>query len=202
MHDAAKYGLWIPIKWINNQLGNGFLAGLATVILMFILIPTAAFMLTKFVSVKLRFLHNLVLFVMLGIVTILFYYNLYYSFFDPSSLNWNNWHNETAHILFAGIIVVFGFSILGKQIQDIEESRCPDCKYWDGYAYNRKLMFRDVERLKKWNEESRGNVVVGISNERYETHFKEGWKDSCKCIRCGHKWTLSRLVRGVNVTKI
>lgn len=192
MHDSANYWLWTPLNWINNKLGDGFLAGIVNVILLFILIPSAAFILTRFISIKMRFLHNLFLFVILILFSIVLYYHLFHSFFDPSAFNWKNWHNDTARYLYIGIIVLMGFFILRTQIRFIEESRCPDCKYWYGYVYNSELLSWSKRKFKLTSRNEYADGTSVVTGERYETHTDEDWEDSCACSRCGYRWTLSR----------
>ncbi len=192
MHNSAKSWVWIPLKWINTGLGDGFFAGVVSFLLITILITTTAFIFTKFTSTKMRFLPNFILVVLLIIATVGLLYNFYYSFFDPSAFNWANWQNETAHLLYLGLVGAGGVGALKVFIQRIYEERCPNCKYWNGYVYNRKLLFRNEKTYKHWTK----NTGDGsISNVRYETEINENWKDFCECGRCGNRWTLRRHVQ-------
>ncbi len=192
MHNNAGFWLWIPFQAVNTALGKGFFAGVANLILLIAIIPLIAFFMVKFISTSFRFIPNFLLMLLLIGVTLLTLSSMYFTFFDPSPFNWGNWQNDTGHLLYLVLAVPLGIGIMGSLIEIIYEQRCTSCKHWYGYAYNRKLLNRNVRRYKRWTETRYKDGSTSVSNERYETHTNENWKDYCECAKCGNRWTLRR----------
>lgn len=192
MKDGTYSFIWTPLKWINTKLGNGFFAGLFTIIFFVAFVFTVPFYITRFISTRLRFIPNLILAAILVFLTFSTVSSFYSSFFDPSAFNWDNWHNEFAHILYLGLTGLIGIGIMKRLIQAIYEVRCTNCKHWDGYVYSRELLNRDERKYKLWTETRYTDGTKRISNERYETEIDEDWKDFCECGRCGYRWSLQR----------
>lgn len=192
MKDGSYSFIWTPLKWVNVKLGNGFFAGLLTLILFIALVFSIPFIIIRFISTRLRFIPNLILAVILILLTFSTISSFYRSFFDPSSFNWYNWHNEFSPILFLGLTGLIGIALMKRLIQTIYELRCTRCKHWDGYVYNRSLINRAERQYKLWTETKYWDGSTQKSNERYETEVDEDWEDFCECGGCGHRWTLDR----------
>lgn len=192
MHDSAIPLIWTPMKWITMKLDTGFLAGVINILIVIILIPTLAFIITKFLSSRIRFLPNFFLILLLIVAAGGLVFGLYFSLYDASVFNWSNFSNETGHVVFIGITGVAIATIMKVQIETIYERRCTWCKYWEGYVYGSELLSRSQQRYKITTRTHYSDGSSSVSGTRYETHINENWKDFCECGRCGYRWTLRR----------
>lgn len=192
MHNRASSWLWTPLNWINMKLGSDFFAGLVHTILIAFFFPLIVFSIIRALSIMIRSMSNDTMILILIIFSIGVFIRHYFSFFDASAYNWNNWMNVAGNALY--VLLVGGGAIytLSKFIRICEERRCDACRYWYGYVYSRMLLSRNKDKYKFTTTTHYSDGSSRVTGVRYKTVIKEDWEDFCECGGCGHRWTLKR----------
>ena len=186
MHNNAFTLIWRPIKWFSVLLGDGFFAGLLVMLLYFIPV-LIGFFIARFISLGLRFLPNFLLYLIIIVVALFIYYQIYFSVFDASAFNRGNWHNEFMHIVFAFLTLAVMLGAYKQFSKYSKETRCPSCKYWYGGAFNREHLNTLITTTTTTTRYSDGTSYKSVDKE-----VEENWKDYCSCANCGHYWTIYR----------
>jgi hypothetical protein len=186
MHNDALILIWKPIKWISVLLGDGFFAGLLIVVLYFIPV-LIGFMVARILSLGLRFLPNFLIYLIIILLALFIYYQVYFSVFDASSFNRGNWFNEFMYIVFAFLTLSSMLGTYKVFYKHTRETRCPSCKYWYGGAFNREHLNTNITTTTTTTKYSDGKTAKSVSED-----VEENWKDYCSCAYCGHYWTIYR----------
>lgn len=186
MHNDAYTLIWRPIKWLSVLLGDGFFAGLLILILYFIPV-IIGYLVARFTSIGLRFLPNFLLYLIIIVIALFIYYQIYFSVFDASALNRGNWYNEFMHIVFVFLTLTLMYGAFKGFSKGLRETRCPSCKHWYGGAFNREHLNTLVTTTTTTTRYSDGSSKKSVDKE-----VEENWKDYCSCANCGHYWTIYR----------
>ncbi len=184
MFDTAIPMIWYPIRWINRLLGDGFWAGLFIIILLGVPM-LIGYAIARFISTKIRFLPNFILYFIIILVGFLIYSNTFMSIYDASAFNRAGGISMTFYGIIVLIVAVATFFYIRKIIF---ETRCPDCKHWDGSVLDSsKLSETNITKTVTWR-------YYNGTEEKEVTHTTiEHWEDFCNCSNCGFCWKIRRI---------
>jgi hypothetical protein len=184
MFDTSIPLIWYPIHWINNLLGDGFFAGL--IIFMLLVFPmTIGFALARLISSKLRFLPNFVLYFIIILTGVIIYSQVFMSVWDASVFS-------SLGVIGMGLLGILIFIALAASFayfrKRIYETRCPDCKHWEGEVLESKLLSDTIyKHTTKWTYSD------GTTKREVSHHQIQSWEDFCNCGHCGFCWKIKRI---------
>jgi len=184
MFDTSIPIIWYPVHWINNLLGDGFFAGL--IIFMLLVFPmTIGFALARVISSKLRFLPNFILYFIIILTGLVIYFQIFMSVWDASVFNSLGVIGMTLLGLLIFIALTASFAYFRKRIY---ETRCPDCRHWDGEVLESKLLSDTITKYTtKWTYSD------GTTKKEVSHHQIQSWEDFCNCSNCGFCWKIKRI---------
>ncbi len=188
IHDRAFAPVWYPVRWVSRLLGDGVIA--AILILPFYILPVmCGFVVAKKLSKLLRFLPNIVLYLIIVVVAYQIYSISFISVVDASAYRWGE-GRMYGYLLFGFLTLIVMFGALKAATQSVREGRCPACKRWMGQVQRREHLSTETETTTTTTRYGDGSE--SISRKTIED---EHWQDYCRCSNCGHAWSLSRVER-------
>lgn len=184
MFDSVIPLLWYPIHWFNNLLGDGFWAGFF-IFLLLVVPMLIGYSLARYISSWLKFLPNFVLYIIIIITGLVIYSKTFMTIWDASVFNVAGVLTMSLLGLLIFIAATASFAVLRKRIF---ETRCPDCKHWEGKVYQSdKIRETNIETTTTWKY-SDGTQKREVSHTQIQT-----WEDFCNCGHCGFCWKIKRV---------
>jgi len=183
MFDSAIPVIWYPIRWISSLLGDGFWAGLFVLILL--VVPMMlGYAIARLISTWLRFLPNIILYIIILLSALLIYGNTYTSIYDASAFFRGSIFLYALYGFLVFFVAISTFTYIRKTIY---ETRCPDCKHWEGQVYDSQKLSESTTTTKTTYHYSDGSQKREVN----KTTIKS-WKDSCCCQHCNYCWAIHR----------
>lgn len=171
--DNAVGWLYFALVWLSAKLGGGFNSSIV-MILLYILPSLLIYLAVKWLSKRLKFLHNWFLKLLIVLLTAALYYFTLMTVYYASPLAVSGLDERIAWIVLIFLSSVLNLALFRIYFHSIGLRRCPSCKAWKGH------------RLRKPAEDT--SLQPAQAENGAPGKEKKPPEPDCVCKACGHQW--------------